>query len=77
MLHFKLVVIIPFIILGIIPAIVSFIYDCKMVFAPSIIISLVTIGDLILFCRLCREKNNYLLKETGGKEKLEIVVFEE
>ena len=76
-INFKLVAIAPFIILGIIPLIVSFIYGWKVIFNISIILSLGSIGDLILFYWLCKEKNNYWVKDTGGTKKLEIIVFEQ
>jgi hypothetical protein len=74
--HFKIVVIMPFIILGIIPFIwgISMMHEFVMKF--GIILSVGSIGDLIMFNWLCKEKNNYWVKEGDNTKKLEIVVFE-
>jgi hypothetical protein len=42
----------------------------------DIILSAGSIGDLIIFSWLCKEKNNYWVKDSDDTKKLEIIVFE-
>jgi hypothetical protein len=75
--HFKVIAIMPFIILGALPLFISFIYGYDILFDFGIILSLGSIGDLIMFIWLCNEKNNYWVKnEKFNPKRLEIVVFE-
>ncbi|MDR2292830.1 MAG: DUF3267 domain-containing protein [Prevotellaceae bacterium] len=74
--YFKVIAIMPFIILGILPIIISLFFGCKTLFDFGILLSIGSIGDLIMFNWLCKEKNNYWVKESDNAKKLEIVVFE-
>jgi hypothetical protein len=74
--HFKIVVIMPFIILGIIPFFLGIIIMHEFIIKFGIILSVGSIGDLIMFYWLCKEKNNYWVKDSNNTKKLEIVVFE-
>jgi hypothetical protein len=75
--HFKIVSIMPFIILGIIPLIFGIIIKHAFIIKFGILFSVGSIGDLIVFYWLCKENNNYMVKDTGTTKKLEIIVFEE
>ena len=74
--HFKIVAIMPFIILGIISFIFGIIIKHAFIIKFGILFSVGSIGDLIMFIWLCNEKNNYWIKDTGTTKKLEIIVFE-
>ena len=75
--HYKIITIMPFIILGILPVVISFFEGRNVFFHFGRILSIGSIGDLILFYWLCKEKNNYWVKDTEGTKKLEIIVFEQ
>jgi uncharacterized membrane protein YfhO len=74
--HYKTVAIMPFIILGILPVIISFFYGWKILLNVGIILSVGSIGDLIMFYWLCKENNNYWVKDSNNTKDLEIIVFE-
>jgi hypothetical protein len=74
--YYKIIVIMPFIILSVIPCIICFIYGLKSVLDIAIIHAAASIGDLITFIWLYNERNNYWVKDSNNTKKLEIVVFE-
>ncbi|MDR2650794.1 MAG: DUF3267 domain-containing protein [Prevotellaceae bacterium] len=74
----KVVIIMPFIVLSLVPFIICFIYGLKSILNIAIIHAAASIGDLIMFIWLCNEENDYWVKnEKINPKKLEMIVFEE
>jgi hypothetical protein len=74
--HFRVIVIMPFLVLGVLPVIISLIFGWADILRFGLLLSAGSVGDIIMFCWLINKNGNSWVKEDSSqKNRLSIVVY--